>query len=92
MQELEKSWGRVARVWWLVVWRAGLGGILMAGAFGFVAGGVMGAADVPLETITLVTSVCGFIISVVWGLIVFRMARRKVYGDFRISLVPRDAA
>ena len=38
MQELEATWGRVLRVWWLIVWRSILGAIVIGG----VAGGILG--------------------------------------------------
>ena len=38
MQELEVTWQRVARIWWLIVWRALLGGTLLGAAIGFIIG------------------------------------------------------
>ena len=38
MQELEITWQRVASVWWLIAWRAFLGGWILAFALAFLIG------------------------------------------------------
>ncbi len=90
MQELEASWPRVLRVWWLIVWRGALGGFVFGGIAGFVLGFVGAIAGVSMEMIQLGSGILGLVIGLGWALLVVRMALRKRYGDFRLALVPRD--
>lgn len=87
MQELEVTWGRVASVWWLIAWRAVLGGIVFGFVVGFVGGflgGAIGAAPDKVETIVTALAVPA---GLAWGVVVVRMALRKRYRGFRLALV-----
>ena len=90
MQELEASWSRALRVWWLIMWRGSLGGLVFGAIAGFVLGFFGALAGMSLEMIQLASAILGGIIGIVWFVIVVRMALRKRYGDFRIALVPRE--
>jgi hypothetical protein len=90
MKELELTWPRVLRVWWLFMWRAVLGGFVFGGIAGFVLGFFGVLAGMSLETIQLVSGALGLLIGIGWAIMVVRMALRKRYGDFRIVLVPRE--
>jgi hypothetical protein len=87
MQELEPTWQRALSVWWLIVWRAGLGSVVMGAVAGFVFGFIGAIVGVPRSVITVGSGLLGFIIAIVWGIIVVRMALRKKYGEFRIALI-----
>lgn len=89
MQELEITWSRVTAVWWLIVWRAGLGGALIGGVLGFIIGFVGAMLGASLQGITLTSTIVGALVSLFWSLVVVRMALRKRYGDFRLALVAR---
>jgi membrane associated rhomboid family serine protease len=90
MQELELTVTRALKFYWLFFWRAVIGGALIGAVVGFVVGFIMGIAGFAMQQITVVTSIMGLIIGVVWSVIVLKMAFKKRYSDFRIALVPRD--
>jgi hypothetical protein len=91
MQELEPTWSRALRIWWLLLWRGILGAALIGAVAGFVVGFIGGLTGVPTATITLVSGILGGLIGIGWAIVVVRMALRKRYGDFRIVLVPHGA-
>jgi len=86
---LEVTWGRAAKVWWSMVWRAVLFGGLGGAAAGFVLGAAMGAAGASVQTISSVTSVIGLVVGIPIGIWVVRNVLGKSWSDFRIVLVPR---
>jgi uncharacterized membrane protein len=89
MQELEPTWGRALRVWWLIVWRSMLGAIVFGAIVGGIFGFVVGILQLPAQIITTFAPLLGGSIGLVWAVMVTRMALRKRYSDFRIALVPR---
>jgi integral membrane sensor domain MASE1 len=89
MQELEVTWQRVLSVWWLIVWRAALGGAILGAMIGAVLGFIEGMIGVSTQTITLSSGAAGALANLIWSLFVVRMALRKKYGEFRLALVPR---
>jgi hypothetical protein len=91
MQELEATWGRILRVWWLIFWRGIVGGAVLGGVGGIIAGVVCSAIG-HVEQARLAASVVGGLLSVPWGVLVTRMALTTNYGGFRIALVPREVA
>ena len=84
MQELDVTWQRVLSVWWLVVWRAALGGAIIGAVVGFTED----EAGVTPQTITLSSSIAGAVVNLIWSLFNVRMALRKKYGEFRPAMVP----
>ena len=89
MQELDVTWQRVLSVWWLVVWRAALGGAIFGALVGFIIGFIGAIIGVSTQMITLSSAIVGAIANLAWSLFVVRMALRKKYGEFRLGLVPR---
>ena len=88
MPELDITWGRVIRVWWLIAWRGVLGAFLFGASFGFIVG-VVGAVTRTTGPVTAaIAGVGGGLIGVLWAIMVVRMALRKQYGEFRLALVP----
>jgi hypothetical protein len=85
---IEVTWGRATKVWWSLLWRAALFGLLAGGAIGFVIGLILGAAGVAAEVITAAGTWAGLLIGIPVGIWVVRTVLRKSWSDFRIVLVP----
>ncbi len=92
MQELEVTWARVLRVWWLIEWRAIAGGLVTGGALGAVLGVALAFSDWDSSQASPFYLAIGTAVGIAWTLIAVRMALRKQYRDFRIVLLPRDGA
>ncbi|MEO8301371.1 MAG: hypothetical protein ABI608_06240 [Rhizomicrobium sp.] len=89
---LEPSWNRLAKMWWFMVWRGFLGGILIAFAVLFVVAFLVGLSGVG-ETISgqlkTITKTIVFPATVfLWIGYAIRMIFRKKFADFRIALLP----
>jgi hypothetical protein len=92
MNELEITWPRVVRVWWLLLWRGLLGGVVLGALAGFLIGfGGVNFGAWTVQTITAVASGAGYLVGLVWALIVVRMALKKRYSEFRLALLPQPA-
>jgi hypothetical protein len=89
LQEVEITIGRLLRIIWLFIWRAMIGAVVIGGIVGFVIGFVMGAAGSTREHVTIVASIAGLVVGVIWSVVVFKMALEKQYKDFRIALIAR---
>jgi uncharacterized membrane protein YjjP (DUF1212 family) len=87
MHEVELTWNRSMRVWWLFVWRSAVGGFVFAFVVGFIAGFLNFVLGKPLQT-GVFGAILGFVTSMIWSTFVIRMALQKHYRDFRIRLVP----
>ena len=91
MQELELTWNRTMRMWWLVFWRSLVGAGILGFVGGFVAGVVLAVGGYP-QYIPLVSIILGYFGALIWSTFVLRMMLRKKYGDFRLVLIPVTAA
>jgi hypothetical protein len=91
MPELEVTWQRAARVWWLIVWRALLGGVLLGAVIGFIIGLIGAAMGWPQQSTIGFSTIAGALVSAAWGLVVVRMALRKKYIEFRLVLSPHSS-
>ena len=89
MQELEPTWQRALSVWWLLAWRGTVGAVLLMALVGAVFGFVDGVTGVSMASLRDVIVTLAVLVSLVWAILVVRMALRKQYGKFRIALVPR---
>ena len=83
MPELDITWGRVIHVWWLIVWRGGLGAMLFAAIFGAIVGVVGELTRTTGPVTNAISFYSGSLIWVLWAIVVVRMALRKQYGEFR---------
>ena len=92
MQELEITWPRSMSIWWLLLWRGAVGGLVIGFILGFIIGLVGALAGWPIEAISVASTLVSGLAGVVWSMFVVRMALRKKYGDFRLALVPPQAA
>ena len=87
MHEVLVTWPRITKIWGLLVWRGFAVGFAISFVVAFVVtfiARVFGADAVTAHAIGYWT---GFLASFPWGLVVVRMALRKRYRDFRLSLV-----
>jgi hypothetical protein len=87
MRELEATWERIIRIWWLLAWRVFLGTLLFHLIAGAVAAFISHAGYLPEETAIFITVLIAWLASIYWGLIVVRAALRKKYMEFRLVLV-----
>jgi len=90
MKELELTWARVLCVWWLIVWRAGLGGVIMAFALAFFIGELGGRLGLPFQTVQLIGTLIAWLAILAWGIVVVRMAIEKKYGEFRLAFISKN--
>jgi len=52
--------------------------------------GIVGfTAGATLDAIQLISTIAGGLVSLLWAIVVVRMALKKQYGEFRLALVPR---
>jgi hypothetical protein len=86
----EVTWRRVLAVWWLIVWRALLGGAVLGFIAGFLVGFIGLLAGLPQDVRLITSGALGALASLIWGIIVLRMALRKTYSDFKIVLTARS--
>jgi hypothetical protein len=86
-EEIELGWSNVLSVWWLITWRTAIGMVV----FLLIASVIIGFAGVAVgldrELVQISGGVFAWIVALVWGFIVMRMALRKRYRSFRIALV-----
>jgi hypothetical protein len=92
MQELPVTRDRVLAVWWLVVWRWVVGS--------FVLGSIVSVTTIlvqvwagtwrPSESPSGLGTFVALLASVLWLLVVVRMALRKRYREFRLVLVAAE--
>jgi hypothetical protein len=88
MQELPVTWQRTASVWWLIVWRAGLGAAILGGIIGAIIGFVGAAMGGSIQSIVIFSQLVGAVVGLVWSFVAVGMALRKKYRGFRLALVP----
>ena len=90
MQELELTWQRILSIWWLLIWRAALGGFAIGFAIGLVIGVI--AFVIGHRPGFAFNFGVGLVIGLVWWPFVIRMALQKEYKGFRIALLPPQTA
>ncbi len=88
MSGLEPSWSQVVSVWWLITWRTMVGTLLGTIGAGFIIGLFGGLEGAPLQAITALWTIAGALLGVFWALVAVRMALRKHYRDFHLTIVP----
>jgi hypothetical protein len=87
MQELELTAQRLLSVWWLLLWRGSLGGFVVGGIAGILAGFAIVLAGHP-ELASVSGGYAGLAVAPFGGLLVAHMSLKKKYKDFRIALMP----
>jgi multisubunit Na+/H+ antiporter MnhE subunit len=74
MQTVELTWRRVLSVWWLIAWRASLGGAIIGFIVGFIIGAVGAVVGLPTETRTMVSLPIFVLLGLYWGVVVVKLA------------------
>ena len=74
-------------VWWLMMWRGTLVGLVVGGTVGIIGGFLIALAGHP-ELGGIGGSIAGLIVGPFWWMLVVHMALKKKYKEFRIALVP----
>ena len=90
MHELEITWERVARVWWLIAWRGLLGGWIPAVVLAFLMGEAGGWLGLDFPTTAAIATALSWLAGLAWGLVVVKMALKKHYQEFRLALVAKS--
>ena len=88
MQTVQATWWHVIQIYWLLLWRSSLGGLLLALLVGLVWGLFAALVRMPSLAILPVAMLLGCISGTAWSLVVVRMALGKTYRGFRLALVP----
>ena len=85
MEEIEITFGRVARIWWAWSWRTGLFSILIGSVIGFVIGFISAMFRFKQAggLILLLSGVAGVLLSI-W---MMTKILKKKYPGFRIALI-----
>jgi hypothetical protein len=90
MSEIEVTWSRVLRIWWLLTWRTLFGAFAFLGVsiglLGF-AGYFLGFSQAAYERTAVWIVYCMFLFGPFIMLPVIRMAFKKKFNDFRIQLI-----
>jgi hypothetical protein len=86
---LDVTWGRALKVWWCLVWRVIVFGMLAGLVAGAVVGGIAGAAGVNPQRISSLGGLAGMVAGIPVGIWVVRTILRKSWSDFRIILVAK---
>ena len=87
MEQVEVSWTRIAKIYWLVLWRGMLFGVLGTLIAGFLLPVVLSPFDVSEVVFVWSARVVGALIGVIVGMVVFRMLFDKMFTDFEVVLV-----
>jgi hypothetical protein len=86
---LELTWQRAIKIWWSIVWRAGLFGAL-TGTVVETATGALAAAGVPAERVGRVGHWVTLAMLAPIGVWTIRNTFRRSWSDFRIALLPPE--
>lgn len=87
MEQVEVTWIRIARIYWLVLWRGMLFGILGTLVAGFLLPVILSPFHVSEVVFVWSARAIGALIGIVVGIVVFRMLFDKVFTDFEVVLV-----
>ena len=87
MEQVEVTWARIAKIYWLVLWRGMLFGILATLIAGFLLPVILSPFDVSEVVFVWSARVIGAVIGVIVGMVVFKMLFDKMFTDFEVVLV-----
>ncbi len=88
MRDLEPSWSEVVSVWWLIVWRGTFGALLSSIGTGFLIGLIGHVEGASLGDVRTLAAVVGLTLGIFWQIYAVRMALRKHYHGFHLTVVP----
>jgi hypothetical protein len=86
-QELEVTWEHAVSVWWLIIWRAIAGGMVIGAVLGAVVGVIGAILDTPLIGGTWISQLISLAVGMAWMIVCVRWALQKSYAGFRIALL-----
>lgn len=86
VNEVPKTWVRIGAIIWVVVWRGVVGGAILGALGGLAVGIIAAVAGIPGPH-PMAAGLSGLALSIPWYFVVFRMALKKQYRDFRIALI-----
>ena len=87
MQELEPTWQRTLSVWWLILWRGIVGSVLLSIAIIALVDALAALIGIESKALNMIGALVVWLGSIVWGVVVVRMALQKRYRDFRLALI-----
>jgi hypothetical protein len=87
MQELEPTWQRALSVWWLILWRGIVGSVLLSIAIIALVDALAALIGIESKALNMIGALVVWLGSIVWGVVVVRMALQKRYRDFRLALI-----
>ena len=87
MQELEPTWKRALSVWWLILWRGIVGSVLLSIAIIALVDALAALIGIESKALNMIGALVVWLGSIVWGVVVVRMALQKRYRDFRLALI-----
>ena len=87
MQELEPTWQRALSVWWLILWRGTVGSVLLSIAIIALVDALAALIGIESKALNMIGALVVWLGSIVWGVVVVRMALQKRYRDFRLTLI-----
>ncbi len=87
MNELEATYGRVLRVWRLVLWRSVDAGALLGFVAGFIIGLAVGLGGGDKTLVASLSTIAGLILGLGANIFFFRSAFRKKFLGFRIAMI-----
>jgi hypothetical protein len=87
MQELEPTWQRALSVWWLILWRGIVGSVLLSIAIIALVDALAALIGIESKALNMIGALVVWLGSIVWGVVVVRMALQKRYRDFRLTLI-----
>ena len=91
MQELEPTWKRTLSVWWLITWRGFVGFLLLGLAIAVLVDSLATLIGGRSEILSVIGAIAVWVLSIIWGLLVVRMALKKHYRHFRVALISNVA-
>jgi hypothetical protein len=87
------TWGRVARVWFAYSWRTLIYGLIAAFVVGFPTGALLGAFSRMPAVYQTLQLLVGTIVNGAVGLfVIYTNVIDEKFGDFRVSLLPRQTS
>jgi hypothetical protein len=89
---VDVTWGRAAKVWWSLIWRAMIVGGIAGGLIGGGTEFIVQTTGVSRQLIMMLKYLAGFILTILFGILIVRVVLRKSWSDFRIVLVPKNRA
>jgi hypothetical protein len=83
------SWDRVIQIWWSIVWRQAVFGLVAGIGLGFIGGFLAAFAGRP-DLATVVAIVLGWLGSIPLSVVVLRIALKKKYEEFSLKIVENE--